>query len=289
MNRPFIKLVVLAVLMLVSPNVCAVQYTSKDSTTVVSLLCKAKKQGVMSTADCQLFFARQLLGIPYVASTLEVNKKETLIVNLRQLDCTTYVENVTALTLCIKNGKTDFKDFCANLQKLRYRDGQNKGYQSRLHYFTDWIENNTKLGICKEIQSPNPPFIARQTIAVNYMTKHSDRYPMLKGDSEMINQIAKTEKNLNGKRYRYIPKKQIKNTQLLRQTINNGDIIAIITNKKGLDTQHIGIAVWHEDGLHLLNASSIHKKVVEEPKLLNDYLAEHPTMPGIRIVRLTDR
>lgn len=279
----------LTVLTLLSPNVCAVQYTSTDSTTVVSLLNKAKKQGVKSTANCQLFFARQLLGIPYVASTLEVNKKETLIVNLRQLDCTTYVENVTALTLCIKNGKTDFKHFCANLQKLRYSDGQNKGYQSRLHYFTDWIENNTKLGICKEIQSPNPPFTARQTIAVNYMTKHSGRYPMLKGDSEMISQIAKTEQNLNGKRYMYIPKKQIKNCQLLRQTVKDGDIIAIITNKKGLDTQHIGIAVWHEDGLHLLNASSIHKKVVEEPKLLKDYLAEHPTMPGIRVVRLTDR
>ena len=82
-----------------------------------------------------------------------------------------------------------------------------------------------------------------------------------------------------------VTKEQLKNTSLLRQTIHDGDIIAIITNIAGLDTQHIGIAVWHDDGLHLLNASSIHHKVVEEPMTLQQYLFQHKTMPGIRIIR----
>ena len=66
------------------------------------------------------------------------------------------------------------------------------------------------------------------------------------------------------------------------------DIIAIITNKSGLDTQHLGFAVWHKDGLHLINASSVHHKVVEEPMLLYTYLQKRKTMTGIRIVRLSD-
>ena len=64
------------------------------------------------------------------------------------------------------------------------------------------------------------------------------------------------------------------------------DIIAIITSKKGLDTSHIGIAVWKTDGLHLLNASSIHRKVIVEPMLLKNYMLKHPSQLGIRVVRL---
>ena len=78
----------------------------------------------------------------------------------------------------------------------------------------------------------------------------------------------------------------MKNTRGLRNTVKDGDVIVIITNKKGLDTQHLGFASWHKDGLHLLNASSIHHKVIEEPMTLRQYLYKHPTMPGIRILRI---
>ncbi len=94
------------------------------------------------------------------------------------------------------------------------------------------------------------------------------------------------EKKIEGKRYRYIPQVHVKNTRILRNTVKDGDIIVIITNKNGLDTQHLGFASWHKDGLHLLNASSIHKKVIEEPMTLRQYLYKHSTMPGIRIVRV---
>lgn len=286
MGRKIVSFIVAFLCAIVSVNAQSVQYSKEDSLTVLRLLEETQGEKLQTIADCQLFFARELLGIPYVASTLEVNKKEKLVVNLRQLDCTTYVENVVALTLCHRKGKNKFADFCLQLQMLRYRNGKNTGYQSRLHYFTDWIEDNSRLGLCNEIQTPTPPFIGLQTINVDYMTTHSERYPMLKGDETMIAAIAKTEKALSTKKYKYIPRKQIQNTKLVRKTVKDGDIIAIITSKKGLDTQHIGIAVWHSDGLHLLNASSIHKKVVEEPMLLTRYLLKHPTMPGIRVVRL---
>ena len=71
-----------------------------------------------------------------------------------------------------------------------------------------------------------------------------------------------------------------------RNAIHDGDIIAIITNKKGLDTTHIGIASWHKDGLHLLNASSIHKKVIDEPMTLYTYMHKHPVQIGIRVCRV---
>lgn len=261
-----------------------IQYEKEDSLKVVSLLSEAVR--MPSGTNYTVFFARKLIGLPYVAHTLEVNDTEKLVVNLRQLDCTTYVENVVALTLCMKNRNYTFDSFCANLQKIRYRNGDAPYYTKRLHYFTDWIEDNTRKGICKEIQSPNPPFSAVQKMNVYYMTTYPEKYKMLKSHRDYIPAIAAAEKQLNSKSYMYIPKNIITNTSLLRSVIKNGDIIALTTTLKGLDIQHIGFAVWHEDGLHLLNASSLRHKVVEEQMTLYSYLQRQRTMTGVRIVRI---
>ena len=258
-----------------------VTYQRADSLKICRLLRDANKQ------TTTLWFARQFLNIPYVAHTLEVNPAEQLVVNTRQLDCTTLVEMVTALTLCAHQGKRSWNDYLTTLRTLRYRKGKLDGYPSRLHYFSDWIADKTAMSIVKEIQSPNPPFSAVQHINVNYMSTHPDAYQALKAHPEWVSVIRQQEETLSGTTSRYIPKSVLKrNTKALRQAVHDGDIIAITCNKKGLDIAHLGFAVWKKDGLHLLNASQIHKKVVQEPMTLYQYLQKHPSHTGIRIIRI---
>ena len=258
-----------------------VTYQRADSVKICRLLRDANKQ------TTTLWFARQFLNIPYVAHTLEVNPAEQLVVNTRQLDCTTLVETVTALTLCAHQGKRSWNDYLSTLRTLRYRKGKLDGYPSRLHYFSDWIADKTAMSIVKEIQSPNPPFSAVQQINVNYMSTHPDAYQALKAHPEWVSVIRQQEETLSGTTSRYIPKSVLKrNTKALRQAVHDGDIIAITCNKKGLDIAHLGFAVWKKDGLHLLNASQIHKKVVQEPMTLYQYLQKHPSHTGIRIIRI---
>lgn len=232
-----------------------------------------------------LHIARKFLGTPYVAKTLETEGKERLVINARQLDCTTYVENTMAIYLCVTNSRTSYDDYKNQLRLLRYANGE-VAYAARQHYFTQWIEENTKKEYVHELQSPTPPFTAVQLLRIDFMTTHVSLYPMLKDSPEDIKTIAQRERELSGRRYRYIPKTFIRNNSLFRSTIKDGDIIAITTSKKGLDTSHIGIAVWHKDGLHMLNASQIHKKVVEEPMTLYQYMQRHPSQTGIRIIRM---
>lgn len=262
------------------------QYTKEDSIKVVSLINSARQQ--KQGTNLVVFFARKLLGIPYVSHTLEVNKTEQLIINLRQLDCTTYVENVFALYLCMKDKKYTFDDFCDNIMKIRYRGGNTPHYTIRLHYFTDWIEDNTSMSLCKEVQSPVPPFTSIQKIKVGFMSANPSKYKMLKDNPDYIPDIIKSEKRLNSKVYRYIPKQSITNTKLLRNTIHDGDILALTTSLNGLDVQHVGFAVWHKDGLHLLNASSLRHYTVEEPQTLYTYLQKQKSMTGVRVVRLSE-
>ncbi|MCR4602348.1 MAG: DUF1460 domain-containing protein [Prevotella sp.] len=254
-------------------------YTSQDSVLVEQLLADGRTD--------VLFYARQFLGKPYVAHTLECYPDdERLVLNTAELDCTTYVDVVAALTLCARRGEKSFRNFVHQLHQQRYWDGKCNDYTSRIHYFSDWIRDNTRMGFASEIQQPNPPFTAVQTVKVSYMTQHPQSYVSLKRHPEYLPEIARQEKDLSGQKFRYIPTSEVKNTALLRQTVKDGDIIGIVTAAEGLDIAHLGIAVWHDDGLHMIDASSIKKKVVEETITMRQYLTRRKNALGIRIVRL---
>ena len=254
--------------------------TQADSARVVELL-KMKPTG-----NDALFYARKLKGIPYVASTLEVADPEQLVVNLRELDCTTLVETTLALALTKRQHSDSFADYCHNLQRLRYWDGQMNGYLSRLHYFSWWWHNNKDKGIIKEVTLPTK-YTTVINVQNNYMSVHPDRYKFLKLHPEWVDSIARMEQRYNGPDGRYLMEQYTSLSQKELSAIHDGDLIAIVTTKKGIDYSHLGFAVWGKDGkLHLLNASSIHHKVVEEPKTLHQYLKEHPSSIGIRLWRM---
>lgn len=267
-------------IMLVQGLAAQTTYQKADSIKICQLLAQANRE------TSTLWFARQFLGVPYVAHTLEVNDDEQLVVNTRQLDCTTLVETVAALKICAQRGKHDFTDYLNALRQLRYRQGRMAGYPSRLHYFSDWIRDKAEMQLVTDVQQPNPPFTAVQTVNVDYMSTHPTAYKALKANVSLVPEIRASEQSLTGLKVRYIPKKSLRNSALLRLVVKDGDILAITCNKRGLDIAHLGFAVWRKDGLHLLNASMIHKKVVEEPMTFYQYLRKHKTHTGIRVVRI---
>lgn len=266
-----------------------ITYTQADSLKVVSLLKKGKQQP--ADKNMILFFAHELEGTPYVAYTLEVNKQERLVVNLKELDCTTLVENVVALTLAVREETPTWQAFCKHLTQIRYRGGKMNGYSSRNHYFSQWIESNERMGLVREVKGSKAdgykPFVARQKLELNYMSLNSHKYKMLKGRPERIAQIKQYEQESSGKWVRYIPRTWLNRGLSSLNHVHDGDILAIVTKRKGLDTSHLGFAVWGKDGqLHLLNASSVHGKVVLEPMTLWQYMGKHPSQLGVRVVRV---
>ena len=55
--------------------------------------------------------AEFFLETPYVARTLEMTARETFVINLREMDCVTFVENVLALSLTAKPDELSFDKF----------------------------------------------------------------------------------------------------------------------------------------------------------------------------------
>ncbi|MBQ4295340.1 MAG: DUF1460 domain-containing protein, partial [Prevotella sp.] len=86
--------------------------------------------------------------------------------------------------------------------------------------------------------------------------------------------------------FQYIPKAQLERSKRYKDCIHDGDIIGLVTNKPGLDISHVGFAVWHDDGLHLMHASSLKKEVIEDPLTLYQYLQRQKTGVGIRVANV---
>ena len=266
------------------PNV---SYSREDSLRVVELLNSKSLPQKRDVGTLTLFYARQFMNRPYVAHTLEIkDKEEHLSVNLQSLDCTTLVENVCALALTTLHGGKRWQDYLYWLQRLRYQDGKINGYSSRNHYFSQWIQSGEQMGMVKEVV-PEKNISVPMKLNLTYMSAHPDSYPLLKVNMDERRLIAEMEKRASGATVRYIPKERVGDSRKVLHQIKDGDIIAITTSKAGLDISHVGFAVWGEDGkLHLLNASSIHKKVVLEPMTLYQYMQKHSTQTGIRVIRL---
>ena len=216
---------------------------------------------------------------PYVAATLENGLEEKLVINLREMDCTTFAENCLAICRTVKSGKTDFQSFAAELEAIRYRDGIRKLYPSRLHYFSEWIHNNHQKGIVSELSNQKGEHTLR---TIHFMSTHPASYPVLKANPEIVSIIAAQEKRLSSIDFQYFPRTDLPN---LYSNLHHGDIVGLTSCIEGLDINHVGIVIWKNNEFYLLHASQMGKKVMVGPEPLAEFLKPSSKNSGIMIAR----
>jgi hypothetical protein len=156
-----------------------------------------------------------------------------------------------------------------------------QGYSSRLHYFSDWIHDNQKKGVVRDVTAKIGGRPLRK--AITFMTTHPDFYPSLKNTAK-LRRMKSIEKTISRRSLFFIPKKTLGR---LEDRIRDGDLIAITTNTKGLDVQHVGLATRVKNRIHLLHASSTEGKVVLSKKTLYRYLMQSKVRSGIMVARVT--
>jgi N-acetylmuramoyl-L-alanine amidase-like len=277
---------VLSFFLFCSINILSQVYSDSDVA-----ICKSKFSYAVSAKladepmnDVVADIGKTFLGTNYLAHALEDNGNEQLVINLSGLDCTTFVENTIVFARLIKSGKTTFKDYRSELQKIRYRNGIIDGYLSRLHYFTDWIYDNEKKGIIDDVTE----LVGGKPIKfhINFMSTHPESYSRLKEHPEYIYEMRKQEAEISSRNYFYVPKERV---GFIEKQIENGDIIAFTTNIPGLDVSHVGIAVRMEDNrIHLLHAPNVGYKVQITDEPLSAYINKIKKDTGIIILKPLD-
>lgn len=268
----------LALLIAATTNLAAqAVYAPEDSILIEKLLQKHRR------GTGTLPVAVEFTGVPYVAGTLEDGEHEALTVNTRQTDCTTFVETVVAIVLTANEGHGDFKSFCRNLERIRYRGGVCRGYASRLHYISQWVADSAKRHVAREIITPH--HTATQLLRLDFMSRHPAAYKQLKKNPSLIKEIEKHESPFRNIKTRYIPKSRL-NAPCNELGIMQGDILALVTGIEGLDVSHVGFALIRDNRLHMLHASSARGAVVADSLPLYDYMKGKKNHLGIRIIRI---
>lgn len=219
------------------------------------------------------------LGAPYKEATLEASGREKLIVNLRQFDCFTFVESMLALARWFASGEKSPREYSRQLKLIRYRQGVISGYGSRLHYFTDWLNDNEKKKIIKNVTRKLGGRTRRKKI--NYMTSNYRLYPALK-QKKNYQKMLIAERNLSRRNITIIEKNKV---SARMKNIQTADIIAFAPHVEGLDVAHVGFALWKGKNLYLLHASSKEGAVVISKKTLAAYLKSNKNYTGIIVAR----
>ncbi len=273
----FFSILLYSVLVLNAQN--KVIFQEQDKVILNEIYDKLNKEKEKPTAELVAIVGKSFLGTPYVAHTLE-GEKEELVVNLRELDCTTYAEYCLAIARSVKNKNASFEGFTKELQAIRYRNGEIDKYPSRLHYFSDWIYENARTGkiqrASKDISNTMYP------LEVDFMSTHPESYPQLKQHPEFVKALSDKEKEISERQMYYLPKEKLATYEA---KLHEGDIVGITTSVKGLDITHVGILVERNGRIHLMHASSVAEKVVISEEPLEDYLKAGSTVTGIMVAR----
>lgn len=223
---------------------------------------------------------KYFLGAPYEPGTLEREGPEELVVNLRAFDCVTFVENAVVLAGLIHAGRTGFADHLSALERIRYRRGRLDGYVSRLHYFTDWLHDNGRKGIIRDVTRMIGGVPFRK--AFHYLSDRREDHPALK-DPATFRRLRRIEEACERRPRFYIPKADLTGTE---SRIAGGDIIAITTDETGIDVSHAGIATRIGEEIRLLHASSAAGKIILSESPLKSYLTARRSRTGIIVGRV---
>ena len=234
---------------------------------------------------------RSFVGTAYVPGTLEVPGLERLVINFRGLDCVTFVENVFAMSRFVRTAEArrllgdrkSAEDFYESiLSEHRYRNGQVRGYTSRLHYFSDWVGDNHQRGLVRDISAELRGIVDSE--AIDFMSTHTDAYAQLV-DMSNVSLIKETEERLSAVGRVYVPEDRINEVV---QEIHDGDIIAATSTLAGLDVAHTGLALWIDETLHLLHAPLVGEAVQISETSLAERINKIEGQDGIIIARPQD-
>jgi hypothetical protein len=232
-------------------------------------------------------FALALRGTPYVNYTLELHDViESPSVNMKGMDCWTLFEIALAMGRLVALHPPPYspQEMLRLIEMDRYRGGRCTGrFDSRLHHLEDWIQDNERRGLVKDI---TPSLGAKKLHRrMAYMGKKPHLYRQLRADPSMVPEFIRVENELSRRGITYVPKAQVPR---IESQLRNGDIICIVTTWHETYTSHVGIASRDKNGvLRFLHASKNHREVVLDDRL-SDYLNKFGKHAGIFVGRPLD-
>jgi hypothetical protein len=226
---------------------------------------------------------------PYEPNTLEAylraggspSRREPLIVSLTRFDCVTLVESCLAVArVAMADGAPSWKRFSREVERMRYRSGDRRGYTSRLHYFSEWITDGERRHLVRDLAQELGGIT--DTRPLRFMTEHRGSYPAL-ADDDVYREIGEMERRLDNRPRWMIPTNRIPE---VADRIETGDVLAFATAIPGLDVSHAAFAYRDSNKVLRVLHAPLSGGVVEiTRRTLPEYVAAIHRATGILIAR----
>ena len=191
--------------------------------------------------------AKSFVGCNYNKNPLPKFGEKELLISDFSFDCVTFLEAVLSIYF-----SSDKKQYLETLQSLRYFNSE-VSWIKRKHYFSDWLNDNSKAGFLTRCEFKDKFCIRRKLSCLK-------NYPEVEAEIELIPANHDPA------------------------DFNDGNIIAFATTYDDLDYRHSGIYLLHNNIPSLLHASGNLGRVLIEP--LSEFLKRFGECPGITVVRV---
>lgn len=230
-------------------------------------------------------FGRAMTGTPYVGFTLEIDDKiESPSCNFSGLDCWTFFEAALGLARMIETPRASYspEDLLREIEWTRYRGGRcTGGYLERIHYLDEWFFDNAARNNVIDLTRDLPGAQRLHGRRSTEMTTLWKSYRYLKKNPSLRPKMRQLELQVEKLPVYYVPKAVVPKAEA---SLQDGDIIGIVTKYQGGVCSHVGLAVRQDGVLRFLHASRNHKKVLVD-KRLSGYLNDFSAHAGIMVAR----
>ena len=146
------------------------------------------------------------------------------------------MEDVLALALCYRDGRTTLADLKDYYRRMHYQDGV-VSFATRNHYFTWIMQSAIQEGFVERISPDEPafPFTGLMDLQPSYMTRNKHLFRPQMDDENNYEAIALRQQQ--GVHFTYIPRELLNMPQDSELgVIRDGDILAVVCDQDGRQT-----------------------------------------------------
>ncbi len=201
------------------------------------------------------------------ATNLEPMPIKQLRTGFKFLDCMTYVEHVLALAA---SDKVSYEpEFLCRLIDIVYNaDGKPLMNHNRNHFTSSWGDVNERKGYLINVARNHPHALMREL----YLNKVGSNRTFYVEDRFMIAEQPQ--------QMWYFPLPPVLER---RVTLASGDVVALVTDKEGLDVTHMGFYIEHSRKRWLRHASLKLNRIVDQD--FDQYLRDGKQIKGLMVFR----
>lgn len=212
--------------------------------------------------------AESLIGAKREEVTMN-DSLATLLIRADAFDDMGFLNMVTAISrLSTSPGHKRVNEFARELENVTFRRGEEKGFPSRMIYFSDWVVDNKARNNVKELTEYNSDQF--RTKSLEKVTRNRDKYAALK-DSATFEDQKMVEMGFRTHKVPHLKREQAANKDILAE-MRDGDIVVLLTSDPQTDALEIGFVRKRDDGFHFIHPSQETGEVVEEKETLDRYL-----------------